>query len=105
MRTGEGHRAGGKQVENHRKVPAGSSRLDAIAGGVLGEPKHVRAVGEERTVAFGGVEGGSGVERGQVGHELGRRLPFLGREHNDAREEIVIGEARGESEDVRVHGL
>jgi len=54
-------------------------------------------------VAFGGVEGGSGIERGQVGHELDRCLPLLAGEHTDAREEILIRQARGESEDVRVH--
>jgi hypothetical protein len=41
-------------------------------------------------VAFGSEEGGSGVKRGQVGHELDRCLPFLAREHTDAREEILI---------------
>jgi hypothetical protein len=54
-------------------------------------------------VAFGGVEGGSGVERGQVGDELDRCLALIAGEHANAREEIVIGEAGGESEDVRVH--
>jgi hypothetical protein len=84
-------------------VSAGSSRLDTVAGGVLGEPKHLRAVSEERTVAFGGKDGGSGVEDSQVGHQLDRCIPFLAGEHTDAREEIPIRQARGESEDVRVH--
>jgi len=101
----EGHRAGGQQVEDHRKVSAGSSRLDTVAGGVLGEPKHLRAVGEERTVALSGVEGGSGVERGQVGHELDGCVPLVAGEDTDAREKILIRQARGESEDVRVHTL
>src|SRR5258707_5549855 len=72
-----------------------ASGLDTVAGGVLGEPEHLRAVGEERTVAFGGVEGGSGVEHGQVGDELDRGLPFVAREHTDAHEEIVIRETGG----------
>ena len=100
---GEGQRAGGEGLEDDGKVPAGSSRLDTVAGGVLGEPKHLRAVSEERTVASGGEEGGSGIERGQVSHELDRCLPLLAGKHADAREEILIRQTRGESEDVRVH--
>jgi hypothetical protein len=100
---GEGHRAGGKQVEDHRKVSASPSRLDTVAGGVFGEPKHFRAVGEERPVALGGEEGGSSIELSEVGYELDRCLALVAGEHTDAREEIVIREAGGESEDVRVH--
>ncbi|PYQ38590.1 MAG: hypothetical protein DMF77_23690 [Acidobacteria bacterium] len=58
---------------------------------------------KERTVAFGGEEGGSGVEDRQVGHELDRRLPFLAREHTETREEILIRETRRESENVHTH--
>src|SRR5438552_742576 len=82
---------------------AASTRVDAVAGGVLGEPKHLGAVGEERAVAFGGEEGGSGVEHGQMRHELDRGLALVAGEHTDAREEIVIREAGGESQNVRVH--
>ena len=100
---GEGHRARGEGLEDDGKVSAGASRLDTVAGGVLGEPEHLRAVSEERTVAFGGEEGGSGVEHSQMRHELDRCLALLAGEHADAREEIVIRETGGESEDVRVH--
>jgi hypothetical protein len=100
---GEGHRAGGKQVEDHRKVSASASSLDTVTGGILREPKHLRAIGEERPAALGGEEGGSSIELSQVGYELDRCLALLAGEHSDAREEIVIREARGESEDVRVH--
>jgi hypothetical protein len=100
---GEGHRPGGESLEDDRKVPAGACRLDAIAGRVLGEPKHLRAVGEERAVAFGSEERGSSVELSQVGDELDRCLALIAGEDADAGEEIVIGEAGGESEDVRVH--
>jgi hypothetical protein len=56
-------------------------------------------------VALGGEEGGSSVELSQVGDELDRCLALFAGEHADAREEIVIGEARRESEDVRIHGV
>jgi hypothetical protein len=51
----------------------------------------------------GGEEGGSSVELRQVRDEFDCGLALRAGEHADAREEIVIGEARGESEDVRVH--
>ena len=54
-------------------------------------------------MAFGGEEGGSGVEHGQVRHQLDRCLALPAGEHTDTREEILIRQARGESEDVRVH--
>jgi hypothetical protein len=94
---GEGHRPGGEGLEDDGKISAGSRRLNTIAGGVLGEPKHLRAVGEERPVALGGEEGGSSVELSQVGDELDRCLALIAGEHADAREEIVIGEAGGET--------
>ena len=90
-------------VEDHGKTSAGSSRFDPVTGGVFGEPEHLRAVSEERSAAFGSVEGGSRLERGQVGDEVDRRLPLLTREHPDAREEILIRQARRESKDVRIH--
>jgi hypothetical protein len=68
--------------------------LYPVAGGVLGELKHLRAVGEERTVALGREEGGSSVELSQVGDEFDRCVALFTGEHTDAREEIVIGEAR-----------
>src|SRR6266851_2512435 len=96
-------RFSGVRCRHHGKTPTGSSRLDTVAGGVLGETEHLRAVIEERTVASGGVERRSVVERGQVGHELGRCPPLLARERTDTREEILIRQARGENEHVRVH--
>jgi hypothetical protein len=54
---------------------------------------------------LGSEEGGSDVEYGQVGDEVDRRLPLLTREHPDAREEILIREARRESERVRIHAF
>jgi hypothetical protein len=100
---GEGHRAGGECLEDDGKVSARASRLDAVTGGVLREPKHLRAVGEERPVALGGEEGRSGVERRQVRDELDRGLALTAGENADAREEFVIGEGRRESESVHTH--
>ena len=77
--------------------------MDAIAGGVFGEPKHLCAVSEEGPLAQGGVEGGPRVERGQVGHELDRCLSFSSGQRSDAGEEILIRKARRESEHVRIH--
>ncbi len=100
---GEGYRAGDEGLEDDGKVSAGSGRLDTVAGGVLGEPEHLRAVSEERTVALGGEEGGSGVEHGQMRDELDRCLALVAGEHTDAREEILIRETRRESENVHTH--
>src|SRR6266851_1771844 len=100
---GEGHRARGEGLEEDGKASAGSSRLDAIAGGVFGEAKHLRAVTEEGPEALGGVERRPGVERRQVRDELDRGLALTAGENADAREEIVIRETRRESESVHTH--
>ena len=50
---GQRHRARDEVVEDHGKTSAGSSRLDPVTGGVLGQEKHLRAVAEERYVEFG----------------------------------------------------
>lgn len=52
---------------------------------------------------MGGVEGGARVELRQVGHELDGRFSLLTGQGRDAGEEILIGETRRESENVRIH--
>src|SRR5258705_9928147 len=52
---------------------------------------------------MGGVERRPSVERRQVRNELGRGLALLAGEDAEAREEIVIGKTRSESEDVHAH--
>jgi hypothetical protein len=101
----ERHLARGECIEDGRETPAHSRDHDAAASGVLGQSKHARAIGEEGAVTLRSVERRPRVEYGEVRHEFGRRLAFGNGEPFDAREEIVIGEFRGESEDVRVHAL
>jgi hypothetical protein len=102
---GQRHRARDEVVEDHGKTSAGSSRLDPVAGGVLGEEEHLRAVAEERPVALASVERGPCLERGQMGDELDRSLSLLAGEHADAGEEILIRKSGRDSEHVRIHAL
>ena len=90
----EGQRTRGEGVQDHWKTPTGPRGVDPVAGGILGEPEDVRAVGEERTVAMGSVEGGSRLELRQVGDELDGHFPLFARKGHDAGEEILIGETR-----------
>jgi hypothetical protein len=94
---------GRQPIEDHGEATADAGRLDSIAGGVLGEPQHFRAVREQRAVTIGGIQGRTRLELGQVGHELGRGLSLRAGEHADTCEEIVIGKAGRESEHVRIH--
>jgi hypothetical protein len=68
---GQAQGAGSQQIEDQREAPAGPSGVDTVAGGILGEPKGLGAIAEERAVALSGVEHLASVERGQVGHQLG----------------------------------
>lgn len=99
----EGERSAGQQVKDHREKTAGSSDVDPGTGRVLGEMQDVRAVAEERAVAFRCVQGRSRVQRRQMGEKLDRGLAFIRGEGRDAREEIVIGEFACESDEVRIH--
>jgi len=100
---GQGQGARGKEVEDDRKAAACSSRLDAIAGGVLGEPQGLGAVAEERPVALGGIEGRTQLECREMSHELGRCFAFLPGEGVDASEEVSVRQSDRGSEDVRFH--
>jgi hypothetical protein len=84
-------------------APAGPSRLDAVAGGILGEPKGLGAVAEERAIALSSVERRAAIERGQMGDQLGRGLALLAGEAFQASEEILIRQGGGGEEDVGVH--
>lgn len=59
----------------HRKAPHRPRRLDTVVGGVLGEVEHIRAVLEERRVAFREVQA-TLVEFREVHNERDGRLPF-----------------------------
>jgi hypothetical protein len=100
---GKGQGTGGQELEDLWEAPAGSSRFDAVAGGILGETKGLSTVGEERAVALSGVECRAAIERGQMGDQLGRRLTLLASEHFQASEEVVIRQGGGDDEDVGVH--
>jgi hypothetical protein len=50
--------------------------------------------GEERRAA---------IERGQMGHQLGRGVALVAGESFQAREELLIREGGGDHEDVGVH--
>ena len=86
----QGHRAGSEEVEDDREIPARPRSLDPVARGVLGQVQGLGAVGEERTVAAGGVKGGAQLERGEMGHELRRSLALGAREPIDVAEEVVV---------------
>jgi hypothetical protein len=73
----ERQRAGGQQVEDHGKAPAARARVDAIAGGVLGEAEGFRAIAEEGAQAQRGIQRRPRVEHGQVGDEIGGALALL----------------------------
>ena len=100
---GEGHLSRGEQIQDHREAPAGPGGLDAIARGVFREPKGLGAIAEEGPIGLGGVDGGTGIERGQVGHQLDRRFALRTREHVEAREEILIRQSGRDGEDVCLH--
>jgi hypothetical protein len=99
----QAQRAGCQEIEDEREAPAGPSGLDAVAGGILGEPKGLRAIAEERTIALSGVEHRAAIERGQMGDQLGRGLTLLASEHLQAGEEVLIRQGGGSGEDVGVH--
>jgi hypothetical protein len=92
----------GEKVEHDRKLSAQPSRLDAVVGRVLGEPKDTRAVGEERSVALAQVELAR-VELGEVADELDRGLPFSAGEYGHAVKEIGIGESGRGGNQSMVH--
>jgi hypothetical protein len=79
-------------VEDSRKPPAGARHRDAAAGGILGEPKRLGAIGEESPVSLGGVEDGARVEGGQMGEELDGRFTLLAGDQFESSEKIVIAE-------------
>jgi hypothetical protein len=93
----------GEQVEDHREAPTGAGGRSARTRGILGESKGLGAVGEERPVALGRVDGRTRVQDGQMGDELGRRLALPGRQRVDADEEIAIREGGRGSEGVDLH--
>ena len=100
---GQAQGARSQQIEDQWEAPAGPSGLDAVAGGILGEPKGLGAITEERAVALSGVEHRATIERGQMGHQLGRGLALLAGEPFQAGEEVLIRQGGGGDEDVGVH--
>jgi hypothetical protein len=101
----ETHLARGEQIEDHGKAPARPRRHDAVARGVFGQPKNLRAIAEEGTATSSGVQGRPSVEHRQVGYELDRGVPLLGGEYADASQKIRIRQSGRESEDVRFHSF
>jgi hypothetical protein len=100
---GQAHLPGSDQLHDGRESTTHASGLDAIAGGVLGEPKGLGAIRIERPVATGLIDGWPLIEGRQVGQELGERVALAAGERAQADEEVVIGEGGGGGEDVRVH--
>jgi hypothetical protein len=68
------HRARHEQVEDDGETPAGAGDGHAVAGGVFGKAQALGAITKEGSMALGGVQGGAGIQHGQVGDELGRGL-------------------------------
>ena len=60
-------------VEDQGESPRRACRFDATVGGVFGEVKDLRAVGEQRRAAFAEVET-TGIELDEGGNKLGRRI-------------------------------
>jgi hypothetical protein len=102
---GQCHLAGREHVEDHRESLAGPGGRDAIRGGIFGEPKSLGAIRVERAVALCGVNGGTRIERGQVGHELGEGCSLLLGKRAQAREEVMIGKGGGSGKGVRIQVL
>ena len=100
---GQAQGARGQELEDQREAPAGPSGLDAVAGGVFRETKGLGAVGEEGSVALSGVERRTDIKRGQMGHQLGRRLTLLAGESFQASEEVLIRQGGRGDEGVGVH--
>src|SRR5438445_9759181 len=102
-RGGQGHLPGSEQVEDHRESTAYSRRVYAIAGGVLGESKGLRAIRIERPVAAGRIDAWLLIEGREVGQELGERFALAAGERAEPGEEVLIGEGGGGRKDVRIH--
>jgi hypothetical protein len=100
---GQGEGARSQELEDQGEAPAGSSGRDAIARGILGEPKGLGAIGKERAVALGGIEGRAAIERGQMGHQLDRGLALPRGEHFQSGEEILIRQGGSGDENVVLH--
>ncbi len=100
---GQGQGAGSQELEDQGEAPAGPSGLDAVAGGIFGEPKGLGAIVEERAVALTEEERRAAIERGQMGDQLDRGLALLSGEGFQAGEEIVIREGGSGDEDVVLH--
>jgi hypothetical protein len=92
---GERERPRPQVLANHRIRANRARRLDAMVRRVLGKVEAFGAVGEERAAALGEVEA-TRVHLGEHGDEGGRRLAFAGGEPRDLREEVAIGQVRGD---------
>ncbi|MGH2374921.1 MAG: hypothetical protein ACRDIC_15840, partial [bacterium] len=66
-------------LEQHRKPPDRPRCLDAVVGCVLGETEHVRAILEQRGVAFREIQP-SLIKLREMDNEGDRGLPFAPRE-------------------------
>jgi hypothetical protein len=89
---GQRHRAGGKQAEDHGKALRRTSRVDAVTGGILREPQHLRAVAEEGPAALRGIREGRASSTARWATFLRRRLTLAAGKRGDPVEKIVIGE-------------
>ena len=100
---GQGQGARSQELQDEGEAPADASGFDSVAGGILGEPKGLGAITEERTEALSGEERRAAIERGQVGHQLDRGLALFSGEQFQAGEEVVIREGGSGDEDVGHH--
>jgi len=100
---GQGQGARSQELEDLWEAPAGPNGLDAVTGGIFGEPKGLGAIAEERAVALSEEERRSAIERGQMSDQLDRGLALLAGEGFQAGEEVLIRQCGGGDEDVVLH--
>ena len=97
------HQSVGQEIEDQREAAAEPGRVDAVAGGVLGQVERPPAIREERAVALGTMRIGAQLEHREMRHQLGRRLALRAREGVDASKKVAVRQRRGGSENVLLH--
>jgi hypothetical protein len=75
--------------KQNRESPRGAGGFDATVGCVLGEVKHLRAVGEQRRAAFREIQS-PGIELRKMSDERRRQAPFMLRQARYARKERAV---------------
>jgi hypothetical protein len=100
---GQAQGARSQEIEDQREAPTGPRGIDAVASGIFGKPKSLGAITEERAVALSGEERRAAIERGEMGHELGRGFALVAGEPFQAREELLIRQCGSGEQDVGVH--